>query len=166
MSGHVTEQRAPPRGSPEGVKPCRSECRYSDVESRFVFSAVLSVNGLRERPRPLSRSVDGMLRAWDSPRPAMASMFRTFEKLFLQHFVGQVIAEANGNGGNAVCCLLWQMPCWHPNAERANAGTHTQAGFASPHLAQTQYLHFLSTCPECTSGGSIDCNGGAGGGAF
>ncbi len=96
------------------MKPCRSECRYSEVVSRFVFSAVLSVNGLRERPRPLSRSVDGMLRAWDSPRPATVSMFRTFEQLFSQHFAGKDTAKANGDSGSAVCCLLWQMPCWQP----------------------------------------------------
>lgn len=37
----------PPASAPEGLKPCRSECMYSDTSSSSVFSAVRSTNGLR-----------------------------------------------------------------------------------------------------------------------
>lgn len=36
-----------PSSAPEGLKPCRSECMYSDTSSSSVFSAVRSTKGLR-----------------------------------------------------------------------------------------------------------------------
>jgi hypothetical protein len=60
-----------------GLKPRKSLWMYNEVLSWFVFSAVLSVKGLRLRPNVFSRSVVGMA--------ATASATATAQGLFLQH---------------------------------------------------------------------------------
>ena len=44
-----------------GLKCCRSECSYNDIVSISVFSAVLSVNGLRARPYCFNKLDGGMV---------------------------------------------------------------------------------------------------------
>lgn len=94
--------------APEGVKPCRSECRYSDVVSRFVFSAVLSVKGLRDKPRPLSRSVLGMPRMFHFPPSKVVSIaLHKLSNVFYAH-----VSAAGRRRGAASVTRVANAACW------------------------------------------------------